>query len=76
MRMSMAAGEFQSIYGEGDEFDAVAFCFFLDTAHNPIEYIDHVWKILRPGGYWINFGEHSLACVRGLADGRRAHSVF
>ena len=30
--------------------------FFLDTAHNVVTYIETVWKILKPGGYWVNLG--------------------
>lgn len=31
-------------------------CFFIDTAHNVIEYIEKIWLILKPGGYWLNMG--------------------
>lgn len=30
--------------------------FFLDTAHNVIEYIKTIKKILKKGGVWINIG--------------------
>lgn len=40
-----------------DSWDCVATCFFIDTAHNVIEYIETIWKILKPGGVWINLGE-------------------
>lgn len=39
-----------------DDWDCVATCFFIDTAHNIIEYVERLWKILKPGGVWINFG--------------------
>jgi carnosine N-methyltransferase len=39
-----------------DDWDCVTTCFFLDTAHNIIEYVERLWKILKPGGVWINFG--------------------
>jgi carnosine N-methyltransferase len=31
-------------------------CFFLDTAHNVIEYIERIAAILKPGGLWVNLG--------------------
>lgn len=40
-----------------DSWDCVATCFFIDTAHNVIEYVERIWKILKPGGVWINLGE-------------------
>lgn len=57
--MSMNAGEFVAIYGAPDmisSFDVVAAPFFLDTAHNAIEYIETIFQALRPGGFWINLG--------------------
>lgn len=39
-----------------DDWDCVATCFFIDTAHNIIEYVERLWRILKPGGVWINFG--------------------
>jgi carnosine N-methyltransferase len=39
-----------------DDWDCVTTCFFIDTAHNIIEYVERLWKILKPGGAWINFG--------------------
>ena len=53
---SMAAGDFLEVYTEEESWDWVAMCFFLDTAHNVITYIEKVYEILKPGGYWINFG--------------------
>ena len=53
---SMAAGDFLDIYTELNTWDCVVMCFFIDTAHNIIEYIEKVYNILKPGGYFINFG--------------------
>lgn len=41
----------------------MATCFFIDTAHNILDYVETIWKILKPGGVWINLGE-------SLQDGR------
>ena len=55
----MGAGEFVSSYGDihsKDKFDAVATCFFIDTAPNVIEYLETIHNTLKTGGIWVNFG--------------------
>ena len=42
------------------EWDCVASCFFIDTAHNVIDYLERIHTILKPGGFWINFGDSSI----------------
>ena len=39
-----------------ETWDCVVTCYFIDTAHNVIAYIENISKILKPGGYWINLG--------------------
>ncbi|XP_054630828.1 carnosine N-methyltransferase [Dunckerocampus dactyliophorus] len=53
---SMVAGDFLEVYSDADSWDCVATCFFIDTAHNVIQYVETIWKILKPGGVWINLG--------------------
>ena len=48
--LSMVAGDFVEVYSQphqGGVFDAVATCFFLDTAHNIFEYMDVIWHVLK-----------------------------
>lgn len=40
-----------------DSWDCVVTCYFIDTAHSVIAYIENISKILKPGGYWINLGK-------------------
>ncbi|XXQ38663.1 Carnosine N-methyltransferase [Plasmodiophora brassicae] len=55
--MSMVAGDFLEVYTDDvDGFDAIVTCFFIDTAHNIVQYIETIARILKPGGYWINLG--------------------
>lgn len=58
--MSMTAGDFLDVYGDdvlhAGKWDCVCTCFFLDTAHNALDYVDRIHKLLRPGGFWINLG--------------------
>ncbi|EMS47549.1 hypothetical protein TRIUR3_27033 [Triticum urartu] len=56
---SMCAGDFVEVYNEESQesaWDAVVTCFFLDTAHNIVEYIEIISKILKDGGVWVNMG--------------------
>ncbi len=56
---SMAAGDFAMIYGtpkEREQWDAVVCCFFLDAAPSIVEYIQIIYRMLRPGGILVNFG--------------------
>ncbi|KAL7753861.1 hypothetical protein RI367_000793 [Sorochytrium milnesiophthora] len=56
---SMVAGDFVEVYSSEEyqeHFDAVLACFFLDTAHNILEYLDVIDHILRPGGALISLG--------------------
>lgn len=57
--LSMVAGEFTEIYSKArykKKYSAVATCFFIDTAQNIIEYLEIIYEILQPGGYWVNVG--------------------
>ncbi|KMZ63390.1 hypothetical protein ZOSMA_40G00180 [Zostera marina] len=56
---SMCGGEFVDLYKDVRQkakWDAVVTCFFLDTAHNIVEYIEVISKILKDDGVWINIG--------------------
>ena len=37
-------------------FKVVVTCFFIDCAHNVIDFVEMIHKILKPGGRWINLG--------------------
>ncbi|XP_024401463.1 uncharacterized protein [Physcomitrium patens] len=56
---SMCAGDFVEVYSHPSQagaWDAVATCFFIDTAHNIVEYLEVIALCLKPGGIWINLG--------------------
>mgnify|MGYP000359393137 CR=1 FL=1 len=49
-----AQGEWIDIVGNSpNAWDVFVTCFFLDTAPNVIEYIETIWRILKPGGVWV-----------------------
>ena len=48
--LSMCAGDFVEVYSKPDQagsFDCVATCFFLDTAHNILQYMQIIRHILK-----------------------------
>ena len=83
-KFSMAAGDFLDVYNDAEYIgsqDTVATCFFIDCAHNIVDFIQTIHKVLKPGGYWINLGpllyhfsdmpgetsiEPSYDCVQGI----------
>ncbi|XP_054804082.1 uncharacterized protein LOC129307214 isoform X2 [Prosopis cineraria] len=56
---SICGGDFVEVYSDPSQigaWDAVVTCFFIDTAHNIVEYIEIISQILKNGGVWINLG--------------------
>ncbi|KAF3441352.1 hypothetical protein FNV43_RR15266 [Rhamnella rubrinervis] len=56
---SMCGGDFVEVYSDPSQegsWDAIVTCFFIDTAHNIVEYIEIISRILKDGGVWINLG--------------------
>jgi carnosine N-methyltransferase len=59
LEMSMTAGDFLEVYTAEEHaaaWDAVLTSFFIDTAHNVIDYIEAIAYVLKPGGIWANLG--------------------
>ena len=44
------------MYTTESSWDCVATCFFIDCANNVVQFIETIYKILKPGGIWINLG--------------------
>ncbi|KAK4892255.1 hypothetical protein LTR27_009264 [Elasticomyces elasticus] len=80
-RMSMTSGDFCELYREprhAGNFDAVATCFFVDTAANIITYIMTIHHCLKAGGMWMNTGPllwHSEATPPSRSTGTRVSPV-
>uniref|UniRef100_A0A0N4WAS9 carnosine N-methyltransferase n=1 Tax=Haemonchus placei TaxID=6290 RepID=A0A0N4WAS9_HAEPC len=54
---SMIAGDFLEItQSRSSQFDCVVTAWFIDTAKNVIDYIETIYRILKPGGTWVNVG--------------------
>lgn len=69
---SMAAGEFVECFGDDSSastFDCIVTCFFLDTAHNIVEYVETIRNLLKDGGLWINLGP----CLWHFEHGQNRH---
>ncbi|GMH45968.1 hypothetical protein BSKO_13932 [Bryopsis sp. KO-2023] len=57
--LSMVAGDFTEVYRRPEylsSFDCVVTSFFIDTAHNVLDYLDVISDVLKMGGFWINLG--------------------
>ncbi|XP_004530442.1 carnosine N-methyltransferase isoform X1 [Ceratitis capitata] len=52
----MAAGDFLEVYKTPNSYDCVATCFFIDCANNIVDFIETIFRILKPGGIWVNLG--------------------
>jgi carnosine N-methyltransferase len=68
---SMTAGDFNEVYKEPDSWDCVVTCYFIDTSPNVVAYIETIKSVLKPGGYWINFGP----LLYHFSDMSNEHSV-
>lgn len=58
-RFCIQSGDFAALYGSEEcegTFDAVATCYFLDTASVVVDYVRIIHGLLRAGGVWVNFG--------------------
>eukprot|EP00195_Chlamydomonas_chlamydogama_P011198 CAMPEP_0202895146 /NCGR_PEP_ID=MMETSP1392-20130828/4405_1 /ASSEMBLY_ACC=CAM_ASM_000868 /TAXON_ID=225041 /ORGANISM="Chlamydomonas chlamydogama, Strain SAG 11-48b" /LENGTH=436 /DNA_ID=CAMNT_0049580059 /DNA_START=74 /DNA_END=1384 /DNA_ORIENTATION=- len=67
--LSMCAGDFLEVYGTpamAAAFDCVVTCFFIDTAHNVVQYLEVISHCLKKGGAWVNLGP----LLYHWADGR------
>ena len=58
-------GRFADISSEIDDdyLDAIVTTMFIETAQNPLTYVDIIFRLLKPGGIWINYG--SMNYVHG-----------
>jgi SAM-dependent methyltransferase len=57
--LGIASGDFSVVYKKPEhkeEYDAIAMVYFLDTASNPLAYIEAAFHCLKPGGIWLNLG--------------------
>ena len=69
--LSMIAGDFVEVFSkpcEAGQWHAVASCFFIDTAHNIIEYLCIFYQLLVPGGLFINVGPLLYHFSEGVAS--------
>ena len=54
---AMATGEFMEVFGsQRHEWDCLVTCFFIDTAHNLMDYLQTLNRIMKIGGLWVNIG--------------------
>lgn len=68
---SMAAGDFLDVYRLDNQWDCIATCFFIDCASNIVAFVECIYRILKPGGVWVNLGP----LLYHYADMKYEHSV-
>jgi carnosine N-methyltransferase len=59
-RLALMAGGFAGFARTFDEYDAVATSYFLDVVEDLAGTIEIIHQIVKPGGYWVNFGPRML----------------
>ncbi|KAF7589568.1 hypothetical protein BBP40_004147 [Aspergillus hancockii] len=53
----LVEGDFTTAFAEDTgKYDVIVSLFFIDTARNLVSYLEHIHRILRPGGQWVNLG--------------------
>lgn len=69
-KFSMAAGDFLDVFSTPEYVssqDCVVTCFFIDCAHNILQFVQTIHQVLKSGGTWINLGPllYHFADIRG-----------
>lgn len=44
-------------------WDAVVTCFFIDTAHNIVEYLEVIARVLKPGGVCLKYISNTVLAL-------------
>ncbi|KAK4035246.1 carnosine N-methyltransferase [Parachaetomium inaequale] len=54
----LVEGDFTTVFRDeaAASYDVIVTHFFIDTARNLMSYFDTIARLLKPGGYWVNFG--------------------
>ncbi|KAL4738231.1 N2227-like protein-domain-containing protein [Aspergillus similis] len=54
----MIEGDFTTVFEESDSstYDIIVTFFFIDTARNLVNYLETIYRLLKPGGRWVNLG--------------------
>ncbi|KAL3478285.1 N2227-like protein-domain-containing protein [Aspergillus californicus] len=55
-RVVMVEGDFTTLFEESAVYDVIVTLFFIDTARNLMAYLENIYRLLKPGGTWINLG--------------------
>jgi carnosine N-methyltransferase len=58
-RLGISSGDFSTVFRQEatrEAYEVLATIFFLDTAKNPLSYMEAAANCLKPGGLWMNLG--------------------
>lgn len=56
----LVEGDFLEMFPQDSKFDAVVTLFFIDISNNVIDFLSNIYRLLKPGGVWINLGRTLL----------------
>ncbi|BGP46986.1 hypothetical protein JCM10450v2_002838 [Rhodotorula kratochvilovae] len=56
LALRFVPGDFRELFRAEGTYDAVVTLFFIDTASNLLDYLETIFRTLKPGGVWINEG--------------------
>ncbi|KAH8723078.1 methyltransferase-like protein [Phaeosphaeriaceae sp. PMI808] len=54
--VKLVEGDFLEVFPQDAQFDAVVTLFFIDMSDNVIDFLSNIYRLLKPGGLWINLG--------------------
>ncbi|KAM3506372.1 hypothetical protein MY11210_007579 [Beauveria gryllotalpidicola] len=54
--VKLVEGNFLNMFPKDGEFDAIATLFFIDMSENVIDFLSNIYRLLKPGGLWVNLG--------------------
>lgn len=58
--VKLVEGDFLEVFPQDAQFDAVVTLFFIDMSDNVVDFLSNIYRLLKPGGVWINLGRTLL----------------
>lgn len=68
--VKLVEGDFLDVFPQDGEFDVVVTLFFIDISDNIIDFISNIYRLLKPGGLWINLGRMSLPSIDQVLESK------
>ncbi|KAI0258497.1 N2227-like protein-domain-containing protein [Gloeopeniophorella convolvens] len=52
----LVEGDFLTQFPDDARYDAIVTLFFIDVSEDAMDFIENIYRLLKPGGLWINLG--------------------